>query len=110
VRTATWPLSMRQEMFGDAVYKFMWGPSEFTAIGTLKDYERADRLKEIHLPTLFTCGEFDEATPASTAFFRSKLPGAKLKVIPNASHMTYVEQPAAYCAAVREFLHEVEKR
>ncbi len=110
LRGEKWPQSMRPEAFGDAVYKFMWGPSEFTVTGTLKNYERADRLREIRLPTLFTCGEFDEATPASAAFFQGKLPGAKLKVIPNASHMTYLEQPAAYCAAVREFLHEVEKR
>lgn len=110
LRAEKWPTSMRPEIFGDAVYKFMWGPSEFTVTGTLKTYERAERLKEIRLPTLFTCGEFDEATPASTAFFQGKLPGAKLRVIPNASHMTYLEQPEAFCAAVREFLREVERR
>jgi proline iminopeptidase len=109
-RTPTWPDSMRDEVFGAAVYKYMWGPSEFTFTGTLKDYERVDRLGEIHLPVLFTCGEFDEATPGATAYYQSRLPGAKLKVFPGASHMSYLEQPEAYIATVRDFLHSVEKR
>ncbi len=109
LRMDEWPPSMTRGRFGEAVYLYMWGPSEFTCTGTLGTYERTDRLAEIRVPTLYTCGEFDEATPAATAFYQSKTPGAKIKVFAGASHMTYVEQPAAYCAAVREFLHGVEK-
>lgn len=109
LRMDEWPPIMKRSVFGDAVYQYMWGPSEFTCTGTLGTYERADRLAEIRVPTLYTCGEFDEATPAATAFYQSKTPGAKIKVFAGASHMTYVEQPEAYCAAVREFLHGVEK-
>ncbi|MSU45680.1 MAG: alpha/beta fold hydrolase [Lacunisphaera sp.] len=109
LRMDEWPPIMKRDRFGDAVYQYMWGPSEFTCTGTLGTYERADRLAEIRVPTLYTCGEFDEATPAATAFYQGQTPGAKIKVFAGASHMTYVEQPEAYCAAVREFLHGVEK-
>ena len=110
LRMDVWPQVMKRGAFGDAVYQFMWGPSEFTFSGTLKSYDRVDRLSELHLPVLFTCGEFDEATPATTAFYQGKVPGAKLRVFAGASHMTYVEQPEAYTAAVRAFIHSVEKR
>lgn len=41
----------------------MWGNTEFNATGTLRDYDATARLGKIRAPTLFTCGEFDEATP-----------------------------------------------
>ncbi len=92
-------------LHGDAVYSFMWGPSEFSATGTLKSYERVERLHEIHVPTLFVCGQYDEATPAATALYQSKIAGAQLKVLPNTGHAGLVEKPEVYCAVLREFLH-----
>jgi 3-oxoadipate enol-lactonase len=32
------------------------------------------------------------------------IPGAKLVVLPDASHLAAIEQPAAFARAVREFL------
>jgi len=51
------------------MYQYMWGPSEFTATGTLKNYDRIDRLDEIGIPTLFVTGEYDEARPVSVKYF-----------------------------------------
>ena len=45
------------------VYEHMWGPSEDYPTGTLADWDVTPRLGEIRVPTLVTCGEFDEATP-----------------------------------------------
>ena len=45
------------------VYNTMFGPSEFHATGTLKEWDVRDRLGEIRLPTLVTSGRHDEATP-----------------------------------------------
>lgn len=96
--------------FGTAVYQYMWGPSEFRATGTLKDYDRVGRLKEITVPILFTAGEFDEGTPAAHRYYQSQAPGSKLVIIPGSAHLTSVDQPAAYAAAIRQFLAEVEAR
>jgi proline iminopeptidase len=49
------------DKMGHTVYEYIWGPSEFTVTGSLKNYDRTARLQEIAIPTLFTCGRYDEA-------------------------------------------------
>jgi proline iminopeptidase len=92
-----------------ALYKYMWGPSEFCVTGTLKDYDRSDRLGELRLPTLFIVGRFDEATPETVAQFQRRVPGAKLVVVGGAAHAAMIDAPGEYVARLREFLHTVEK-
>ncbi|OGV72527.1 MAG: hypothetical protein A3K19_32840 [Lentisphaerae bacterium RIFOXYB12_FULL_65_16] len=109
-RLEPWPDCINRAFagLGLEVYGHMWGPSEFTCTGTLANYDRTDRLKEIRIPVLFTCGEFDEATPATSAFYKSCLPGSELLVLKDASHMHPIEKPAEYLAAVRDFLRRAE--
>lgn len=90
------------------VYQYMWGPSEFTVTGTLKDFERVARLKEIKVPVLFTAGEYDEAPPATIRYFRENLPGSEVAVFPQASHMHHIEQEAEYMRVVGAFLRRAE--
>lgn len=92
------------------VYGTMWGPSEFYATGTLKNCDRTGELNQIKVPVLFTAGRYDEATPETTAWYQSLIPGSKLKIIEEASHLTMVEKPDIYAQAIREFLHSVEKK
>lgn len=100
--------SVRQ-MSGAFVYQYMWGPSEFTSTGTLKTFDATDALRNhIRVPALFLAGEFDEATPASTAAFAKLVPGAVFQVIPGAGHVTENDNPEALFHAVRVFLREVE--
>ncbi len=87
------------------LYQYMWGPSEFTVRGTLKDYDCVDRLGEINVPVLFTCGEFDEAAPDTVRFFQRRTPGSELRVFEGASHEHHLEKPEKYLAAVRDFLN-----
>jgi proline-specific peptidase len=111
-RLTPWPecLTRALEKMGQAVYEYMWGPSEFTLTGTLKTYDRADRLKDLRVPTLFTCGRYDEATPATTSFFRSRLPGAEMVVFDDASHEHHLEQTESYLKVVRDFLKRAEEK
>ncbi|MEP7344195.1 MAG: proline iminopeptidase-family hydrolase [Gemmatimonadaceae bacterium] len=96
--------------FGTVVYNYMWGPSEFTSTGTLKNFDATEWLRNISIPTLFIVGEFDEATPSSTERFSKLVPGAEFKVIPGSGHVTTNDNPDALIAVVREFLHRVESR
>jgi proline iminopeptidase len=109
-RRLPWPEPVQRAMAGsnDDVYLAMWGPSEFHMTGVLKDYDRSARLHEIDGPVLFLCGRYDEATPETTAWYQSLVPGAELAVIEDASHTPHVEQPEATLAAVRSFLHRAE--
>lgn len=96
--------------FNTDVYGYMWGPSEFTATGTLRDYDRTDRLSELGLPVLFTAGRYDEATPGSVAFFQSQVPDAELAILESSAHLTMQDEPEEYVRIIREFLRRVEQR
>ncbi len=63
------------------------------------------RLDAIACPTLVIVGDEDHSTPLSMAeeILRA-IPDARLERIPNASHLTCVEQPDRFNAALRKFL------
>ncbi len=61
------------------------------------------RLKEIQAPVLALTGVEDAAAPG-TRYIGENVPGAKLVVIPNASHIANVEQPEAFNRAIESFL------
>lgn len=105
-RIYPWPdcIAKTFENMGTDVYEYMWGPSEFTMTGTLKGYERAERLKDIKAPLLFTCGRYDESSPESTEYFHRMAPGSEFVVFEDASHMHHVEKTEAYLDTVRSFL------
>jgi proline iminopeptidase len=94
--------------FSQAIYEYMWGPSEFTVRGTLKDYDATPFLPEIRVPVLYTVGEFDEANPEQIRIFGGMTPGSRVVVIPNAAHITSWDNPGANLDAVRTFLREVD--
>ena len=91
------------------VYEYMWGPTEFTATGTLLNYDITSRLHEIKLPVLFVGGEFDEARPETLSHFQKLIPGAKHEVIPNAAHMIILDQPVLLVKTISRFMASVEK-
>jgi len=63
------------------------------------------RLKEIKTPTLVICGENDPGTPPAMAReIQQNLPGAKLVLIPQAAHLSNIEQPEAFNRALADFL------
>jgi proline iminopeptidase len=87
-----------------ALYTHMWGPSDFTLRGTLRDYEAARHLRRVRVPTLFTVGEFDQAGPMNVRGLARLTPGATIEVIPDAAHMTTWDNPEATIRVVRAFL------
>ena len=93
---------------GDQIYQYMWGPSEFQATGTLKNYDRSKDLDKISIPTLIVCGEYDESTPRTLRRYRAKIKGAQLEVISNASHVITKEKPVALNRIVSRFLRQNE--
>ncbi|MDD2337552.1 MAG: proline iminopeptidase-family hydrolase [Geobacteraceae bacterium] len=111
-RLDPWPecLNRSFEKLNLPMYGYMWGPSEFTVTGVLKNYERIERLKEIAIPVLFTCGSFDEATPATTKYYQKNLPRSEIHVFEDASHEHHLEKPKEYRQVVRDLLRRAEKK
>jgi 3-oxoadipate enol-lactonase len=61
------------------------------------------RLKDIKVPVLAIAGEADGAA-AGTRHIGENVPGAKLVILKNASHIANVEQPEAFNRALTDFL------
>ena len=61
------------------------------------------KLPGINIPVLAITGEQDAAAPG-TRYIAEHVPGTRLVVIPQASHIANIEQPEAFSRALREFL------
>ncbi len=105
-RLDPWPECLREAFskLNLEIYGRLWGESEFTVTGPLKDADLTDRLGEIRVPVLLLGGEYDEAPPETLEEFRDRFPDATLAVIPGASHTPMLEEPELFRAAVNEFL------
>ena len=67
------------------------------------------RLKEIKCPMLVICGEQDAGTPPAMAReIHDSAPGSKLVLIPQAAHISNMEQPQAFSRAMEAFLAGVK--
>lgn len=97
------------QMNGD-VFGTMWGPSDATLTGNLKDYEREDDLPELALPILWTAGRFDHVTPETVEHFHSLSPGSEIAIMEHSGHMTMLDEPEAYVQIVGDFLNRVDER
>jgi 3-oxoadipate enol-lactonase len=63
------------------------------------------RLKEIKCPVLVICGDQDPGTPPAMAReIHDNAPGSKLVLIPQAAHLSNLEQPEQFSRALSGFL------
>lgn len=92
------------------IYGAMWGPSEFTATGTLQDYDASAWIGGIDVPVLFTTGEFDEARPSTVRRIAALVPGAEVAVIAGAAHITMHDNPDETNRVVGDFLRRNDRR
>jgi pimeloyl-ACP methyl ester carboxylesterase len=75
-----------------------------TQVLLMADADQRDVLPGIAVPTLLIWGELDVRSPPSVAQeFLAEIPDAKLVVIPDAGHVSNLEQPDRFNEAVREF-------
>jgi pimeloyl-ACP methyl ester carboxylesterase len=68
-------------------------------------FEYEGRLAEVKRPALVISAESDRAcTPQQARDIAAGIVGSQLVIIKDAGHMSYIEQPDAYFAAVTNFL------
>lgn len=110
-RLDPWPhyVSRAFENMGLQVYITMFGPSEFYATGTLKDWDITQRLPEIQVPTLITSGRYDEATPAIAETTHRLIPDSEWVLFEQSSHMAFAEERHRYMSVLDDFLMRVEQ-
>ena len=87
------------------LYNAMWGPSEFSARGSLIGYDATPLLARVDgAKLLFMIGQYDEARIDTVQDFAALAPGSELAVIPGGSHSFPGERPAITEAVLRSWL------
>ena len=120
------------EVFGEAFAKNVFAPESFTtkpeAVAFIKNIIKATpslsiagtllalaartdttpSLSNIKIPTLILVGEKDVTTPpANSQSMHEKIAGSELHIIPNAAHMSNLENPEAFNRHLLSFLKRV---
>jgi pimeloyl-ACP methyl ester carboxylesterase len=98
----------RERIDEDMAIRMKWYPTPQGYIGQLQGimgWEAYSRIAQIMAPTLVIHGETDRLVPAANGrLIAERIPGAKLVLIPRASHIFETDQPGAAHQAVLEFL------
>jgi proline-specific peptidase len=106
-RADPWPdalLRSSAQMDGNQVYLTMNGPTEFDVIGRLREWDRTADLGRIDVPTLVTCGRYDEITPSCSETITRGIPDARMHVFAQSAHCAHLEEPDDYARIVEAFL------
>ena len=102
------PSTPRDRIDEDMAIRMKWYPTPQGYAGQLQGifaWEAYSRIAHITAPTLVIHGETDRLIPpANATLLAERIPGAKLFLIPGASHIFETDQPAAAHRAVTEFL------
>jgi 3-oxoadipate enol-lactonase len=71
----------------------------------IRDMDLRELIRGIRLPTLVIVGDKDPATPPPMAEeIQSRIPGARLEVVPDAAHLLNIEQDVVFDAALMSLL------
>ena len=108
-RTQPWPepVTRALRLMNEQIYNAMQGKSEFEVTGTLKDWERWDRLHEIKVKTLTIGARYDEMDPEDMKKMATLMPNARSAICENGSHMAMWDDQAAYFKHLLGFLKTV---
>ena len=75
-----------------------------TQLLVMAETDQRDLLARIAVPALMIWGELDERSPLGVARqFERAIPGARLVVLPGCGHVSNLEGPEQFNAAVRDF-------
>ena len=106
-RMDPWPEALvrsSDQMEGNQVYATMNGPTEFDVIGRLRTWDRTPDLGRIDVPTLITCGRYDEITPDCSEAIAEGIPDARVVVFEESAHVAHLEEGELYAKVVEDFL------
>ena len=77
-----------------------------TGILTQSSAEVINALPDIQVPTLLVVGEHDDPFLAATDYMHAKIGGSRKVVIPEAGHLTNIDQPGIFNREVLAFLRD----
>ncbi|MDG6994705.1 MAG: proline iminopeptidase-family hydrolase [Nitrososphaerota archaeon] len=109
-RLKVWPqeLTYSLEHVSKPVYSTMNGPTEFAIIGNIRYWNVSRELNKITVPTLVTCGKYDEVSPKVARSIHTGIKHSKLVMFSNSSHMAMWEESEKFTRVLNDFLASVK--
>ncbi len=98
----------RPRRTGGESYVVGWGPNEFTPLGTLKDYDVTEQLKDIKEPALIINGGNDLCTPYIAKYMYDHIPNSQWELFRDCRHSCFVEDTDRYMELLKEWLNKNE--
>jgi proline iminopeptidase len=111
-RVHPWPDALMRTFvhLAKPVYNTMQGPNEFVITGNFATWDRWDDLAKIEVPTLLSVGRHDTMRVEEIEEMGRRIPGARVSICENGSHLPMWDDPDAYFASVVDFVRSVEAR
>lgn len=91
------------------VYHTMWGSSEFTMNGNLKNFDLTNKLRYLNMPVLLTAGHYDEARPETISNFAKNIKNVTMIVYFQSAHLAFLEESEDYLNDLRRFLRKSDE-
>ena len=91
---------------GVEAYVVGWGPNEYTPMGTLKDFDVTEQLKDIKEPALVVNGGNDLCTPYIAKYEYDRIPNAEWELFQYCRHMCFVEENDQYVEMLKKWLNK----
>lgn len=77
-------------------------------VNALQNFDYSNCLEAIKVPTLLIAGDEDGPRPKAIIKEAKRIPGARCSVIPDAGHLSNIENPDAFNRVVADFIDGVE--
>ena len=106
-RLDPWPTFLEgawRVMEDNQVFRTMAGPNDLIIDGALQGWDRSRHLGSITMPTLVTCGRYDEITPACSKTIATGVPDARLVIFEQSGHLAHLDEADLYAETVAAFL------
>jgi len=73
------------------------------------DFDAADRVEQIEIPTLILCGALDAMTPPEySRYLHFRIPNSKLSILEHSGHMSMIEESEIYNRIVLDFIQHTQ--
>lgn len=87
------------------IYEYMWGPNEFSCLGTLKKYDVVNKLALLGVPILITYGKYDQITCDTANGFVKQFKNTKAVMFSKSSHVPHLEEKEKYLKVIGDFMN-----
>lgn len=106
-RLKNWPESLKYtvEHINSEIYETMWGKSEYSISGSLKNFNRVDQIQYLQLPILITRGYYDEVSEETATKAANGASHINVITYEFSSHTAFWEEEEKYLTDLNQFLN-----